>query len=468
MPSCLHSKPKGERGSLEGCGRATPTAGGRRAVAAAALVAANLAWGVTPAWAGDPTETGGKSADTDAAIRRIGAVSPADESLESIRIGLLTGVDATYRDVDESIRRGVVLALEEANAGGGWAGLRFEIVPEPEAGPWEVPANALARLVLETGAWVVLSGAGPAGAATLERAAWRLGAPVVLLGPGVEIRPETDTRWALQAVPAESDLAAALAPLVAAASGGAAPLMVVPGDDRGDAAVAAFEGAWRTSGNAPPPEVLRLGADPAGIPVAAEQVVKKQAPALVLWLDPRRAGMLLRALSGERGKAPATRYAPAVFGTYLLDSDLFVRAAGPAGEGTTIVTAWNPAAGPEAEAFAERFQSRYGRAPDAVAAMAFDAGRLVCRTIERSGLKRAKIMEGLESAGTFGGVTGEITVTAQHRVRRRLWHARLENGVWQREGIEAWPGAAGRGKSVNSGRTPAATPPARPEARGGG
>jgi branched-chain amino acid transport system substrate-binding protein len=71
----------------------------------------------------------------------------------------------------------------------------------------------------------------------------------------------------------------------------------------------------------------------------------------------------------------------------------------------------NPA--PEIRAFVEKFKAKYGAAPDALAALGYDAARVLIAAIGRAGSAEPKaIRDALARTKDFAGITGNITLDA--------------------------------------------------------
>jgi len=66
-----------------------------------------------------------------------GHQKPEPQGLESVKIGLLAPLRGTREDHEgQGLRRGVELAFEEANHGGGYKGIPFEVVARNDADAW--------------------------------------------------------------------------------------------------------------------------------------------------------------------------------------------------------------------------------------------------------------------------------------------------------------------------------------------
>ena len=60
--------------------------------------------------------------------------------------------------------------------------------------------------------------------------------------------------------------------------------------------------------------------------------------------------------------------------------------------------------------FISEFEAKYGKKPDDVAALTFDAGLLLCNAITQAGsLDRTKVRDALVQVAEYDGVTGKMT-----------------------------------------------------------
>lgn len=101
----------------------------------------------------------------------------------------------------------------------------------------------------------------------------------------------------------------------------------------------------------------------------------------------------------------------AIIGSDSWGSQELLNLAGPDVEGCFFSTHYAPdIATPEAQKFIAAYEKRYGKKPDDVAALTYDAGRMLCQAITQAGaLDRQKVREALAQIKEFQGVTGKMT-----------------------------------------------------------
>lgn len=79
-------------------------------------------------------------------------------------------------------------------------------------------------------------------------------------------------------------------------------------------------------------------------------------------------------------------------------------------EGAYFSTHYAPdIATPKAQAFIQAYEAKYGKKPDDVAALTYDAGQILCQAITAAGsLDRTKVRDSLAQIKEFEGVTGKM------------------------------------------------------------
>lgn len=94
------------------------------------------------------------------------------------------------------------------------------------------------------------------------------------------------------------------------------------------------------------------------------------------------------------------------------DSEDLVKLGGDAVEGVYFSNHYSPEAkNPIAEQFIANYQKKYGAVPDALAALAYDAGMILFKAIEKAGkLDRAAIKDAINATKDLQAVSGSITL----------------------------------------------------------
>ncbi|MBM4288893.1 MAG: ABC transporter substrate-binding protein [Deltaproteobacteria bacterium] len=100
----------------------------------------------------------------------------------------------------------------------------------------------------------------------------------------------------------------------------------------------------------------------------------------------------------------------AIIGSDSWGSQDLLNLGGPDLEGAFFSTHYAPdIATPKAQKFIKEFEAKYGKKPDDVAALTYDAGLLLCNAITQAGsLDRTKVRDALAQVQEFEGVTGKM------------------------------------------------------------
>lgn len=85
---------------------------------------------------------------------------------------------------------------------------------------------------------------------------------------------------------------------------------------------------------------------------------------------------------------------------------------------------------PEVKAFVSNYQKQFGKVPDGLAALGYDAARLLFDAIERAPSLSGKDLAGaINATKDFAGVTGMISIDAQRNANKGAVMLRIEKGI---------------------------------------
>ena len=318
--------------------------------------------------------------------------------------------------------RGATLALEQENAGGGYRGKPFRLLPAWSESPWKAGIADLTRLVYDRQAWAVVGGVD--GTTTHLAVQIALKSHFLLLSPGSTdaTADHANVPWLFSLPPSDERVAPALAEAVESAASGGPFAVAASTDHDSHAALVALRralGARRLT----PATLVEIAPLEDDLGAVAGRL-RHGDPRLVVVLAPSTlAGRLVAALrgSGYRGTllggAPAARAA-------------FRRAAGDAAEGVIAPLLVEP--GPPWEAFAPAYATRWGEPPDEAAALGFDAVRLVAAAVRKAGLNRALVRDAVRSLAPWTGASGTVTWNALGRNERPVALGSWRGGRLQR------------------------------------
>jgi branched-chain amino acid transport system substrate-binding protein len=328
-----------------------------------------------------------------------GREEPEPEGLSEIRIGYFGPADPDHPDWGE-VWRGAKLALDQANAEGGYRGKPFRLVSAWSESPWGSGVADLTKLVFADGVWAVVGGVDGVTTHLAEQIVVK--AHLALVSPG-NSDPSihlTNVPWVFSLLPTDDRTAPLLVGALEreSARGPNANRLVVLAATDHDSHVTwtAASKLWARSGRPAPilqaevpgstPDFSRLAAD-----------VKAARPSAVLVVARARdAGRLVRALRAAGVTCP-------IVGGPTLGRHPFILEAGSTAEGVVF-----PA--PEVESAA-----RASAESDDLAAAGYDAVRLVVAAIRTAGLNRARIRDAVAALGppSRGGAHVEWDTTGR-------------------------------------------------------
>ena len=364
---------------------------GRRASGSAVALAVAIA-----AFCQEPaTRPYHDSRNTPRAYNGPGRDNPDPVAVKEVLIGYFGPADAAHFE-GGSIWQGTALAIEEANAAGGYRGAPFRLAPEWSENPWRGGVAILARLVYTEPVWALIGGIDGPSTHLAEQVVAK--ALITLVNPAASDRSihTANVPWMFTCVPSDQLQARVLSEAVQRSGGPFVLLSATDHDSR--AFVAQLEIAFKASGIAPAFHV-EFEAGTLHLADLASRVAGLGANCAVLIAGPRDTARVLKAVR-ENGFSGAIYAGPALARAAALAE------AGPAAEGAffPLVTQETPAAGK----FRDAFTKRFGAAPDWAAAQAYDAANLLVAAIRRAGLNRARIRDAMQQLSPWDGASGPI------------------------------------------------------------
>lgn len=350
-----------------------------------------------------------------------GRDKPAPAGLEEVRIGFLGPIEGS-RDSSRGRRmlQGAMLAIEEANARGGYRGLPFRLVVRDDVGLWGASSNELVALHGE-GVWGTLGSIDGANTHIMLRIALKIDMPLVVSGDTDPTLTETLIPWMVRVSGDDRQTCYALA-LHAYDLMGYRRVAVLRVNNRyGRVGTAEFKDAMRRLG-APVVLEMRFTQGDTSFTQQLERIRTARADAVLVWGDPEEAGLIVRQMREMGIELP-------VMASDRIVSPKFLELAGPAAEGVVATYLYNPDSDdPHLRSFAERYEARFGDEPETFAAHAYDGMNLLIEAIREAGLNRVRIRDRLTAFDEYRGVTGLIVFDARHDDVGPIWMARVVEG----------------------------------------
>lgn len=328
---------------------------------------------------------------------------PAISSGQTIKVGIelpLTGYGAIY---GEDAKRGVEIALEEINSGGGIKGKRVEVVFEDDGGIGKTAVAATQKLITVDKVPVIIGGmmssaALPAAPLARENKVVFLATisshPELTSPGGYIYRVHTTDR-------VNADAAGKFASTVLKFKKAAG---LFASSDYGKSLEkftrAAFEregGSWVIT------EYFAQGSE--DLRSQLTKIRSKDPQIIFIAATVKETAQMLRQMVEFRMDMP-------VLGSSMLDDPKLMELAGGAAEKVyyhRVAPAEQGGKGREEE-FAEKYEARFpGKKPAIAAKYYYDALGIVCRAIQIGGETGPEIDRGMKSLKDFPGLTGNIT-----------------------------------------------------------
>jgi ABC-type branched-subunit amino acid transport system substrate-binding protein len=322
------------------------------------------------------------------------------------------------------MRRSVEMAIDEANAIAKPGALPFELVVREDSPLWGSAANILVDLAFTDECLAVVGSIDSTATHVALRVALKAEIFMVNTGSCDQTVTETAIPWLMRTWPDDRQHGYRLAELVVKEHGHRRVALLRTNDRNGRVGVKTFVDSVRRLGHPVLQEMRFLpGAQSFETQVARIKAVGPDA--VVLWGEPEDAGRAAAAL--RAGGVTAPLYGPErVLGSALL------AAAGGAAEGMTITVPFDPTRTDGAwTGFVERFRKRFGTAPDAFAAYAYDGARILLDAIRAAGPNRFRIRDAVVAVHRYEGVAGTLVFDPTFNNLAPLKIARVRGNAFQ-------------------------------------
>jgi branched-chain amino acid transport system substrate-binding protein len=349
-----------------------------------------------------------------------------EPDVPTVKIGLLAPLQRSHETyMGRSIKMGTELAIEEANAAGGYKGKPFELVVRNDAGLWGASANELVSFTYEDKVWAVIGTVDGANSHIAIRVALRTDLPMMNVADLDPTLMETRIPWVFRVIPDDRQMAYTLAYYVYKQLGLEKVAILRANNRYGRFGVAQFrKGSVRLSKPAPIEINYEINYEKINVDFEAqmERLLRAKPDGVILWADPEPAGQLVKRIREAGLNIP-------VVACERIVQPSFLKAAGDAAEGVVATYPYNPDSdNPRLLEFKKLFQQKYGEAPDAYAVHAYDGTQVTLEAIKRAGLNRYRIRDAMEAMRHWQGITGEINMDDVYTNRRPVTVATVKDG----------------------------------------
>jgi branched-chain amino acid transport system substrate-binding protein len=348
-----------------------------------------------------------------------GRLIPTPTNITEVRIGFL-GPIAQQADQVYGLEmlHGAQLAIDEANARGGYGGKPFRLMlhddysnwqfgaqpgetrPKDEA-IWGAPIDDAVQMIYQDKDWAIFGSISSESTHMALRLALKAEIPIVNSASTDPTIPETYVPWYFTDVQDDRVQAYTLARRIFTELHLRRPALLRVNSRYGRMGVPKFRDAARRLGH---PVVIEQKYLPGQTDFrrALGIIQQSRADAIILWGDQPETAAILTQMH-------ALGMSQRVFGSDRTLGPEMVAQAGAAAEGFEAVYPYDPTRrDPRWLGFQQRYQARYGAPPEQFSALAYDAMNILLQSICRAGLNRARIQDALDQVYQYDGVTGHM------------------------------------------------------------
>ncbi len=361
-----------------------------------------------------------KTVEYNGPARDVPTVKPSD--ITEVAIGFL-GPIRDHKDMvlGNAMLHGAEMAIDEANARGGYCGKPFRLKVHNDGALWGSSSNEIVKMVYDEKVWAMLGSISGDSTHIALRVSLKAELPIVNSAATDPTIPETIIPWILTAIQDDRVQSYTLARRIYSDLGLKRIALLRVNERYGRFGVMKFRDASRRLGH---PVVIEQKFTPGDMEFTHQLRVinDSDVDGIVLWADSAAAGEIVREMRHMGMKQP-------VFGAArVLGDDLF-RIAGSAAEGLEVVYPFDSNRdAPEWLDFQKRFAAKYSAKVDSFSALAYDAMRILLDAICRAGLNRARIRDALYGLERFKGVTGEMVFDPNAKNVAPMYLGAVKNG----------------------------------------
>lgn len=349
-----------------------------------------------------------------------------EPDVDTVKIGIIAPLEMTHEAyIGRPMLWGVQMAIDEANAAGGYKGKPFELVVRNDSGLWGASANEVVGFSYEDRVWAIIGTVDGANTHIGIRVALKTEVPFVNVADTDPTLVETKIPWIFRNVADDRQMAYTLLYYLYRERG-YRRVAIFRADNRyGRFGVGEFRSGSVRLGRPTPMEInyeisyQNVNPD---FSIQMERLEKVRPEAVVLWADAEAAGHIVKKMRARGLNMP-------IFASERVVNPVFLEIAGGAAEGVIATYPYNPNADiPELKAFNRNYRERFGHEPNTYAAHAYDGANMVIKAVRQAGLNRYRIRDALAEMKRYEGVTGEIVFDDVYSDRGAVILVTVQNG----------------------------------------
>jgi len=357
-------------------------------------------------------------------------LGPGREKLEpdvkTVKIGIIAPLERTHEDyIGQSMLKGTQMAIDEANATGGYKGKPFELVVRNDTGLWGASANEIVAFSYEDKVWAIIGSVDGANTHIAIRVALKTEVPIMNVADMDPTLVETKIPWVFRNTADDRQMVYTIAYYVYKELG-YRRVAILRADNRyGRFGVGEFKASSVRLGKPSPIEInyeLHFKNVNPDFTIQMNRLERIKPEAVLLWADAEAAAHIVRIMRQRGLNMP-------IFACDRVVSPIFLKIAGKAAEGVIATYPYNPDAKiQELIAFNKRYKERFGVEPDTYASHAYDGSKMIVQAIRKAGLNHYLIRDELAKMRPYRGVTGDIIFDDAYSDRSPCIMATVRNG----------------------------------------
>ena len=364
---------------------------------------------------------------------------PDPKDLTEVRIGFFAPIEhSPEKAFGLRMLHGAQLAIEEANAHGGYGGIPFKLMLHNDYDNWQArtvygddrptdssiwgsPSDETVKMIYDDHDWAIFGSISSESTHIALRVALKAEIPIVNSASTDPTIPETYIPWYFTDLQDDRVQGLTLARRIYTELGLKRVALLRVNSRYGRFGVLKFRDASRRLGH---PVVIEQKFMPGDTDFTRELKIiqSSRADAIVLWTDEIPAAnilMQMRALGMKQR----------VLGSYRTLGPELLAEAGGAAEGFEAVFPYDPTRNdPRWLDFNTRFEARFHEKPEQFASLAYDAMNALLQSICRAGLNRARIHDALADMEEYDGVTGHMIFDPNQKNVAPMYLGSVHNG----------------------------------------
>ncbi|MGQ9574678.1 MAG: ABC transporter substrate-binding protein [Thermoguttaceae bacterium] len=366
-----------------------------------------------------------------------GRAIPEPQDVKTVRIGFLGPIEPTVsvatggasheENMGRQMLHGAQLAIEEANARGGYLKRKipFELIVSNDNGLWGASGEQIVKLAYLYDVWAILGSIDGANSHIAIRVGLKIEIPMMNSGDTDPTFIETNIPWVFRCIGDDRQQAYLLADYMYRKLGLQRVGIMRASNRYGRFGVREVRDSSRRLGR---PVLVEMAytVGQQDFSLQLQRLKNAGVTAVVHWGDAADGARILNQMRAEGMNQPF----------FACDRCLlkeFTEIAGKNAEGVVCASPWNPdRKDPKLDGFRQAYRKRFNEEPETYAAHAYDGMNMLIWAIQVAGLNRAKIRDVLAyRTKPWPGVTGEIPLSACLDDAGEVFLARRENGAWR-------------------------------------